>query len=319
MQKLNYLIYRLKYRYSRILKLKTPVDIALELSSFCNLSCPYCYHADKHTPFPKKFMSVGIARQILTSAYHAGVPSIKFNWRGESISNPYFRFILTLAESYSERKPGQAFIDRILNTNMNFQENHTDIFKGMQTLTKLKVSLDSFDSVVYEKQRRGGRLDIVLRNLDIFMQNYNLKTKIVIQAVRTNLNANEDIKGEVKKRWPGAAVSIRDCVDGRTGNSDNLANKTPYKQRIPCLQAYSRLIFDGNGNAFPCCPVYNNKTNTRLLLGNIKWDTVEEIFNSDKAIALRKGLKTGLKFSIEPCKSCSSLESYKGYKPNWDS
>jgi hypothetical protein len=39
LQSLNHFKYRFKYRYGKHLPLIKPVDVSLELSSFCNMSC----------------------------------------------------------------------------------------------------------------------------------------------------------------------------------------------------------------------------------------------------------------------------------------
>ena len=42
----KYFAYRLKYHYGKLLRLRTPVDVSLELSSQCNMACGYCLDPD---------------------------------------------------------------------------------------------------------------------------------------------------------------------------------------------------------------------------------------------------------------------------------
>lgn len=316
-EQLNYFWYRFKFRYGKHLPLKVPVDVSLELSSTCNMSCRYCYHNNPKPPFEKKLMKKETAFKIIKEAADLGVNSLKFNYRGESSLNPWFGEITAYARSLSK---GSTFIERISNSNFKFNNNRADIFDGFANNTKVKISFDSFKKEVFETQRAGGVHEITLKNVDTF---YNWKkriendTEIVIQAVRTKLNKDEDIYGEVKKRWPSATISIRDMVGGRIDNDlSGLENKTrDVNERQSCLQAHVRLMFAWDGRAGVCCPDIKNE----LVVGDINKQSLKEIFNSQLAKKIRKDLKSGEAFKLNPCKGCSSFESYKGFKPSWTS
>jgi radical SAM protein with 4Fe4S-binding SPASM domain len=74
-------------------------------------------------------------------------------------------------------------------------------------------------------------------------------------------------------------------------------------------------VFDWQGNAQMCCIDIKSE----LQLGNIHDKSIYEIFNSQKAKEVRKSLLNKQGFNLEPCKSCSSFESYKNYKAPWGS
>jgi radical SAM protein with 4Fe4S-binding SPASM domain len=114
-----------------------------------------------------------------------------------------------------------------------------------------------------------------------------------------------------------AGVSIRDMVSGRVDKdlSDLENRKRDLSERQSCIQAHARLIFDWEGNAYPCC-VDIAQT---LKLGSINENSIKEIFNSHEARKLRDALKTKAAFCSGTCKNCSSFESYKGYKAPWGS
>lgn len=313
---LQYVLYRLKYIYARELKLQKPVDVSLELSSSCSMSCFYCYHNDQENlPFKKGMMDFKTAQLIILDAANIGVNSIKFNWKGESTLNPRFKEITSLAKSLSN---GSTFIDRLTNSNFKFLSTKSDIFEGLCNQTKVKISFDSFIPEVMEKQREGAIHSLIMKNIDIFYNHPNRKdTEIVIQAVRTNLNKDEDLEGQVKRRWPTATLSVRDMVTGRVNNDlKSLENKKrDASERNSCLQAHNRLVFNWAGNAMMCCVDIGEKLN----IGNIHEKSIYEIFNSDKALNIRKSLKDKSAFEFDPCKTCSSFESYKNYKAPWSS
>lgn len=310
------LIYRLKYRYGKHLKLDAPVDMSLELASLCNMRCTYCYHADgSNLPFTRGFMSYEMAERALRQAASLGVESVKFNYRGEATLNPRFSDILHLAKSLAK---GSTFQDRILNSNFKFKSDRTDIFEALCTLTKVKVSYDSFTKEVFERQRAGGNHDLTTDNIATFHDRYlTSSTTLVLQAVKTNLNKFEDLRKLQQERFPKASLSVRDMVEGRVNKSlDRLKHKSrDFSQRQSCLQAHVRLIVHHDGKVSPCCPSINND----LIIGEFPKQNLYEIFNSFEARALRRGLKKGWAFETNPCKTCPSFESFKGYRHPWQS
>lgn len=312
----QYFLYRFKYRYGKSLKLKAPVDVSMELASQCNMKCNYCYHSDQaNLPFSKGIMPAEVGYKIITQAAELGVPALKFNWKGESTINPNFAKLTAYAKSLAS---GSTFIDRLTNSNFKFDTRRDDIFDGLCNQTKVKVSYDSFIKEVFETQRAGGDHVITSRNIDKFYHYpKRKKTELVIQAVRTKLNANEDIAGEVSKRWPEATISIRDMVAGRVEKDlDQYEAKTrDTSERQSCIQAHVRVIFNWEGKAFPCCPDVAEK----LVIGDIRHQNLADIFNGHYARNLREELNSGKAFNKNPCKGCSSFETFKGFKPVWSS
>lgn len=317
LQKLRFWAYRYEYVKAPKLKHTKPVDVSLELASECNQKCSYCYHADQDKlPFKKGFMALNTAKLIIAQAADLKVPSIKMNWKGESTLNPHFKEITEFAKEHAE---GSTFMERLTNSNFKFNNAREDIFEGLCNQTKVKISFDSFVPGVMETQRAGSFYNLALKNIDKFYNYPKRKdTEIVIQAVITKLNKNEDIEAEVKKRWPEAKVSIRDMVSGRVENefvAKVEKRKRDTDNRQSCIQAHARLIFNWDGVAFPCCVDITES----MPLGDIKTTDLYKIFNSHAALELRKALLDKSAFNCGACKGCASFESYKGFKPSWTS
>ena len=256
-------------------------------------------------------MSFTTASEILKQAALLDVPSIKLNWRGESHLNPYFFEITELAKEL-------GFVDRISNSNFNFAISREDIFWAFSNQTTVKISFDSFYKDVFLAQRKGADVDRIMDNIDKFYHYPKRKNKIIIQMVRTEANKNENFEKYVNRLWPNAYLSVRDCVPNRVGGGDNhTVLDLSTLERRPCLQAFARLIFAHDGQATCCCP----DIETRLLgpKHNIHTMSISEIWNSEAMKLIRRDLKSGRKFKMPVCQNCSSLESYEGYQPNWNS
>jgi radical SAM protein with 4Fe4S-binding SPASM domain len=315
LDKFRYSLYRFKYNYAPYLKLSKPVDISLELSSFCTNICGYCYHSDKQNlPFKKGFMDYDLAVKILSQARDLGVHSIKTNWRGESTMHPEFESITAVAKLFSWKS---TFIDRISNSNFNFRHDNESVFRGLCNQTKVKISFDSFIKEIFEKQRKGSNYEKTLANIDKFYNYKGRNNEMVIQSVLTNLNKDEDLEYEIKSRWPSAAVSIRNCVEGRVNKdlSQTVIERRDLKNRQSCLQAHNRMIIHWDGRVSPCCPSIKND----LIIGDMNKQSILEIWKSKEAKELRRSLKTKTAFQLNPCKTCSSFESYKNHKKVWQS
>lgn len=285
------------------------------------MACTYCYHSDpEHLPFKRGFMDFDMAMNVLSEGANLGVNSVKLNFRGEGTLHPKYREIAQYARDLASVHRG-SYIDRIANSNFKIHPRVRDnVFEGLACLTKVKVSYDSFKKEVFETQRAKGDHDLTTENIELFYNHpsrVKSGTELVLQCVRTQLNADEDFEGEAHRRWPGVKVSVRDMVRGRVDRDlSSLERRTRREDaRIPCQQAYVRLIVHHDGRVGPCCPSIKGD----LIVGDLKRQSILEVFNGEIARQLRKDLKTGKAFEKDPCKTCSSFESYQGFKAPWGS
>lgn len=259
-------------------------------------------------------MSTELAMRAIKESAELGVNSLKFNGRGESTLHKDFEKITSYAKSLAH---GSTFIDRITNSNFNFPYDKESIFLGLCNQTKVKVSFDSFRKEIFEKQRKGSNYENTLANMNKFY-NYPIRDNtFVVQAVRTQLNKDEDLEHEIKSRWPEATPSIRDCVEGRINKdlSETIIKKRDDQERQTCVQAHARLVVHWDGRVAPCCPSIDNS----LIIGDLNKESVIDVWKSKAAYDLRKSLLDKTAFEKHPCKGCSSFESWAGWKPVWNS
>ncbi len=312
---LNYWLYRAKYKYGKSLNLTAPVDLSIELSSSCDLACVFCYHADPtKLPFKRGLMNFDVAKKAIFEGAEIGVHSFKPNFRGESTLHPNFEDVTKLAKSLAK---GSTYLERITNSNFNFNKNRDSILRGLCSQTKVKISLDSMIKSVLEKQRVKSNYEVIIKNIDDFYNHPNRKdSEIVIQAVRTQLNQYEDLTTSVKKRWPEATCRINDMVSGRVEkNLDGIElKKRDASNRQPCSQAFVRMIVRWDGKVQSCCPSIKDE----ITLGDITKTHLQDIWLGEENRNLQLDLKSGKAFDKSPCKSCPSFESYKPWKAKWE-
>ena len=85
-----------------------PLSLDLELAAICDLACPYCFRQTYVTP--DKIMPKELAFELIDQAAEIGIPSIKFNWRGEPLLHPNINEIIKYAKE-------KGILDTIINTN----------------------------------------------------------------------------------------------------------------------------------------------------------------------------------------------------------
>lgn len=283
---MNYAQYRAAWDNAPTITPGIPLNVDIELSAACNLKCPFCFLQNKDYK-SGGLMLANMAMDIIDQAKYIGVPAIKTQWRGESTIHPAFSTILEYAKSV-------GFLDILVNTNGNFPDGAID---GLMCATKVMVSVDSMITNTYHKMRRGGNLMRVLNNISRLLTEGH--KNIWVRRVVTEDNRAEDFAGLVRHVF-GKEVKISEhAVFERSEDTDKPTKRTY------CGYPSQRLIISHNGDIFPCCVDYFET----LKLGNIKTDTLLDIWQGKRIEELRQGLKTG-QFYPGQCGDCRSWMGY---------
>lgn len=278
-----------------------PLNIDIELSSRCNLNCNYCpinstkYQekvnwANRPWNFPVNFLF-----DLLGECIDLGVPAVKLNWLGEPTLHPDFSLILTEIGRLD-------FYDVLMNTSGNYRSTLT---WSLLNLTKIKFSVDTFDKENYRRMKRGGNLEDVIDNINSLLSNGH--PCVGIHRTITNDNEFEDFKGQAKACF-GDKVIITEHWEFDRTISARSQEKIDLNRRY-CGYPSQRLVVNTNGDVFPCCADMFGEMN----LGNIKFNSLMSIWNSEKLQRIRDLLKKG-EFPSQACKECVSWVAYKSPK-----
>ncbi len=256
-----------------------PLCLDLELAAICDLACPYCYRQTYVTP--DKVMPKKLAFELIDQASDMGIPSIKFNWRGEPLLNPFIHEII----AYAKKK---GIIDTMINTNATQLTREMSIKLIDAGLDHIIFSFDGGTKKTYEKNRIGR-----------FRKNY-------FEDVYENIRRFNDIKVEKNSAFPWSKIQMiltpdayseqqefinlfKDCVDEvivnqyteRGGeikqlskvdiakfenkiNQNGMSYDTPFmklssgeimisKKRLPCKQPFQRMLVTYDGRVSMCC------------------------------------------------------------------
>ncbi|MEM4717577.1 MAG: radical SAM protein [Desulfurococcaceae archaeon] len=162
----------------------TPGEIAIEVSTRCNLSCLHCFRFASRT-IRHMDMDLETYIKMIDNAVDSGVKRIVFTGWGEPTINPY---ILEMLE-YAKRK--NLYV--ILNTNgILLNELSKDIVK--LGVDEVYVSIDTVDIETYQKIRRYGELSKVSSGLTALneLKKMNDSGKPIVNSIFTINKLNID-------------------------------------------------------------------------------------------------------------------------------
>ena len=263
-----------------------PLCIDIEVAAVCDLACPHCYRQFISTP--DKIMSKNLAFKLIDQASNLNVPSMKFNWRGEPLLNPFLPEII----DYAKQK---GILETIINTNATMLDEKMSEKIIKSGLDLLIYSFDGGTKKSYEKMRPGrfkkNNFENVysnIKNFEKIKKNLNSSfPRTKIQMVLTDQTYNEqkeyfslfkDIVDDVSvKQYTERGGKISDVgeeyikktcphdqdVKKMIENNEIDPNSEVMKDsngnlfvstgRLPCEQPYQRMLITYDGRVSMCC------------------------------------------------------------------
>ena len=172
----NYLLYRKNWKHQPLNSFqqkmygdkfkknnKSPLCFDLEVASICDLACGFCYR--QYISTPDKIMKKDLAFKLIDQAAELGVPSMKFNWRGEPLLNPKLPEII----DYAKKK---GILETIINTNATKLDEKMSLEIINSGLDIMIYSFDGGTKDIYEKMRPGrfgkNSFDHIYKNIKNF-------------------------------------------------------------------------------------------------------------------------------------------------------
>lgn len=163
----------------------------------------------------------------------------------------------------------------------------------------LVFSMDAYDSQGYQKVRRSNKFEIVLKNIKKFHEIRKEEYPDSVTTTRVHgVKVHQDFdEKKFHSFWGEIAdeVSLMECISRWDSYNNPKNNKTD-----PCTRAYDRLYVWFDGQCNPCDVDYKSY----LAMGNVKENTISEIWNGKKYSEFRKNLIQGKRLEIVPCNRC---------------
>jgi len=272
-----------------------PLFIDVEVTSACNLKCPFCATTLKSKGISKGFISFDIVKKIIDEGSQNNLYGVKFNIRGEPLLHPEIhRFV-----NYARQK---GLIDVYFNTNAMLLTEEISQRLIDAGLSRISISFEGYTKEIYEKNRVGAVYETVLANIE-YMQSLKRKLGVKHPKIRVQSVLLPDIKedfDEYKKFW-----STRVDEVGYLDYKQMKEKKKEIEYPWACPQLWQRMGIWWDGTILPC----NHDDNGLLALGNVRETTIKQEWHSGKLKHVRKLHKDGLAHKVPACDGCYLRDS----------
>jgi radical SAM protein with 4Fe4S-binding SPASM domain len=292
----RYMFYRYRYEIypqRRILDAFPPC-LQIEPSAHCNYRCVFCYQTDE--AFSGKgsshmaFMSLDLFKRVVDQA-QGQVEAVTLASRGEPFMAPKIKEMLAYL-------PGK-FLALKMNTNASLLDEakcHAILQGGVNLLV---FSADAASEPAYGQLRVRGKLDKVLKNLQMFR---DIRAKHYPQSPILTRVSGVKVPGtpgldQMESFWG-------DMVDQVAFVNYNPWDST-YARPVnditePCSELWLRMFVWADGRVNPC----ENDYKSTLAVGNALTEDLSSLWLGEKYQDLRAKHLAAARGECEPCRRC---------------
>ena len=277
-----------------------PVRFNVEPTNYCNLSCSMCPR-ELNRPFG--YMEFNLFQKIIDESICYGKRLIlTINKDGEPLLHPE----LSQMVKYAKDKKAAYKINFYTNGILLTETKSDEIIKsGLDTM---HISIDAFTKETYKKVKNSEKLETVEENvkrLVALKKRLQSKTPLVVVKIIQTPDTQNEIKPFIHK-WKGIADFIEigeyHNWDGTINslnqiNPDNLSKGI---NRYPCTFLWYNPVIFWDGRVTTCCVDYQGKG----VIGDIKENTLAEIWQGDTLQKIRKAHLEGQYSTIPLCSKC---------------
>lgn len=310
---ISYLVSRV---IGKIVFVRYPLTLSVELTNHCNLRCPECRCGSGLLKRDKGFMDMGTFDRILSecSPY---LLSLILYFQGEPFLHPaLFEMI---------KKAREKRLHTMTSTNGQFLDPDTARRIVESGLDRIIISMDGLDQKVYEKYRIGGNLDNVKEGIKALVEwKKTLRSGTPVIIIQFLVFSHNQHQVEEIKKWSRKAgadgveiktAMIRDFENGnplmpdeqyaryRKNNNGTFLIKSRLKNH--CWECWKKAVITWDGKVLPCC----FDTDGDHVMGNILKQPFPDIWKGRRYMSFRTKLLQNRR-GIPMCCNCTEGTSY---------
>ncbi|GAU75655.1 radical SAM/SPASM domain-containing protein [Fusibacter sp. 3D3] len=281
---------------SEIIPLSIPMTVFIEPTRYCNLKCFYCIHSTKtqngkgfdKSDYLIKHMSNDLHEKIIydLNDFNLTLKRIVYSGLGEPLMNPLFpQFIRKSRKNCTVER-----IDLLTNATLLTPKLSDEIVNA--GISRIQISLQGLNSEQY-LETSNQKIDFknFYQNIEYLYKHKKesiIFIKIIDALLKNKSNEKEfySLFGNISDQiFIEHLITLQHQMgdhDGKADNSRNLNNELTYRREV-CPVIFYMLQIDVDGNVFPC-PVSGLPPS--FSIGNIKENSLKEIWNGDKRKAL---------------------------------
>jgi radical SAM protein with 4Fe4S-binding SPASM domain len=286
------------------LETQVPLHVDIELSTNCNLRCPMCPFGMPKAERPANFdqgnlrFSFEVFKKVVDEGVPLGLKALDISYFNEPLLRKDFLQFIHYAHDH-------GVIDIMLSTNGQLLTAEVAEKLLDSPITRVMISLDAFKKETYDQIRIGGEFHRVMKNVEHFLDLKKKRGQVLpitrVSFVKTNLNEAE--LAEFIAHWKPRVdyMSIQELIQFDAMKDKLVAKSRAKNLDFHCHQPWHRLTLRASGDAVPCCTVWGQQ----LPMGNIKTQSLSEIWNSPAMKDMRKLQKEGRYHENPVCKQCA--------------
>ncbi len=284
-----------------------PLNLDLEVSSYCNLRCPMCYRTlenlEEKNPSRLGFMDWRLFQKCIDEGSEYGLYAVKLNYEGEPLLHPKLPEMI----AYAKKK---GVVDVQFNTNGVLLKG--DLAKKILDagVDRVIISFDSIHKERYEAIRVGAKFEEVVRNVEEFvkLRDKSGRKGPCIRVSMVKMKENLDEVDEFYRFWKERGVDLVTYVNyvnykGKDPNAGERYIAQPVKLRddFICAQLWQRMFVLQDGTITPCC----GDLDAQEVLGNAWTDSLHKVWLGARLTHLRELHWIGRYKEMKICQTCT--------------
>ncbi len=288
-----------------------PVHLFIETTNACNLKCQFCARTDKK--FEIGSMDFNLFKKIINEAKEYGPRTFSLHLFGEPLLT---KNIFEMIEYIKKANQSNTVFLTTNGTLLN-KENAKSIIKT--SVDRLSISFPSVKKESYQRIAGFDQLEKVEENINGLIElKKEKKVNHPLIYLRMVLNKdNFDEKKIFEKKWKNKPVisEIRDAHNfgGYSKEFSLRKGQTKKIKRYPCYHLWFSPAIHFNGDFSICCDDWGKKT----VLGNVKNQTINQIWNSKKINQYRQAHMRGKYDKVPLCQGCDVWTMYQDIFFDW--
>ena len=291
-----------------------PVIAQVEPVNFCNLQCPLCLTTSMTQSRPSALLPYETFTKFIDNVGDSLLQLIFWGW-GEPLLHPDFPRMVAYAKAHG------VIVHTSTNGSMQLKREQAEelVDSGLDSIV---AAVDGATQDTYEKYRKGGCLDTVIRNIkliqDVRRQKGSPTPVINMRFVVMRHNEHELDATRNLARTLGVEYFTLKTVDmpsarGADLDSNFVPKNTRYrrydyteetflrkKRPFSCMRPWKRITMDALGEIIPCEYDYLNKHS----FGNISTSGALNAWKSTESQIFRSNFNLGNN-SYYLCKDCT--------------
>ncbi len=271
---------------------KVPKYIQIETTIACNATCWFC--PQKYATRRPMFMEERVWKKIIDETRGIGA-----TYRPFILNEPFVDKRMTKIIKYIKEDP-TAVVEFNTNGEPLTPKRADEIIDA--GVDAVRFSVDGFHRETFD-EARGISYDKVYANVEYFIKAANNSGKDILTEVRMiRLPGTEQEQEEFRDYWTArnpTQVLFTDLYRYPWEGQTEALN-------LPCLKIIDQMFFYVDGRATLCC--WDSKE--RQIVGDVKEQTVMEIWNGEVMRHCRELLDAGKRSEIHLCSRCDAYQNF---------